>query len=256
MSGSVRCWRILWLIPFQPVSYRQRNCAKLCPFTACSILICILVAAFWHPPAAPFAEEIPALPYILPRASCPPQVDKLTIPPAAVTNNETFFVVEPLSSFLSPMTSTNPSLSYSGPNTVLVNDEMCFSYLGHRGGVTIVSKFIQYRITHLTVDNSATNGTIHYRYHPKEGTLWGLIEGELPRNLTTRSMHTISDRATYVAIGRFCFDPVLSASQTYSVKDLVVVNDQPKFSVFYLEIESNWGGSHTCLCHVELHGEG
>lgn len=165
--------------------------------------------------------------------------------------------MEPLSSSLSPIISKNaPRVRYSGPGTVITDNGLCFSHLGSRGGLTIVSKRLQYRITHFTIDNSAANRITHHPYHPREGTLWGLVEGDFPSNLTTKSTHAISDKATYVTLGRFCFDPASSAFQTYAVQDTVAAHDQLKFSVFYLEIGNNWGGSHTCLCHIKLHGEG
>lgn len=189
-------------------------------------------------------------------ATCPLQVDGPAPLPAAVTNNETFFIVRSLSSPLSQIPSTSvPSVHSSGPNTVLVDDGLCFSHSDGRGGLTVVSKLLQYRITHFTIDNSAIDSLVYHPYHPKGGTLWGLVEGDLPSNLTTRSVHVFSEKAAYVMIGAFCFDPALSASQTYSVQDTVAAHDQLKFSVFYLEIENNWGGSHTCLCHIKLYGE-
>ena len=190
------------------------------------------------------------------RTACPPQTEGYTPLSAAVTSNETFFVVGPLSSPLSPISPTNdPPVQRSGPSTVLVGDGLCLSHFGSRGGLTIVSKFAQYRITHLTIDNSAVDRIIHHPYHPKEGTLWGLIEGDVPFNLTTRSAYTVSDKAAYIMLGSFCFDPLMSVSQTYPMEHAVAVHDQLRFSVFYLEIENNWGGSHTYLCQIKLHGE-
>ena len=224
-------------------------------------LIFILLAILWLLPTFPLkvAEDISS-PSVVPspsRTTCPFQIKKPTLPSTAVTDNETFFVVESLSSSLSPVTPANiPPIRYVSSNTVLVNDELCFLHLGDKGGLTIVSKFLQYRITHFTIDNSAANRITLYPYHPKEGTLWGLIEGDLPSDITTESVLAISDKAAYIALGRFCFDPFSSVSQTYSVEDMVVAHDQLRFSVFYLEIENNWGGSHTCLCHIKLHGEG
>jgi len=190
-------------------------------------------------------------------AVCPDQVKGSTPLPTAVTNNETFFIAEPLSSPPSPIVSEDlPRAYYSGPGTVLADDGLCFSHLGSQGGVMIVSKVLQYRITHFTLDNSAANRIAHRLYHPREGRLWGLIEGDLPPNLTTESLYTISDRATYIILGTFCFDPASSVTQTYLVQNTVASHDKLKFSVFYLEIENNWGGSHVCLCHIKLHGEG
>ena len=189
-------------------------------------------------------------------ATCPPQIDRPAPLPAAVTNDETFFIVRPLSSPLSPIPSASvPSVHSSGPNAVLVDDGFCFSHSDGRGGLTIVSKLRQYRITHFTIDNSAVDSAIYHPYHPKRGTLWGLVEGDLPSNLTARSMYVVSGKATYVMLAAFCFNPALSVSETYSVQDTVADHVQLKFSVFYLEIENNWGGSHTLLCHIKLHGE-
>lgn len=209
------------------------------------------------PPPLKAAEGISGASAVPSRATCPPQTEGSTPPSTVVTNNETFFIVEPLSSSPSPIAPANiPHINYSGPSTVLVSDGLCFSYLGDRGGLTIISKLLQYRITHFTIDNHAANRTTYRPYHPKEGTLWGLIEGDLPSNLTTQSMYTISDKATYIILGKFCFDPVPSVSQTFSVQDIAAAHDRLKFSVFYLEIENNWGGSHTCICHIKFHGEG
>lgn len=105
------------------------------------------------------------------------------------------------------------------------------------------------------IDNSAIDSPTYHPYHPRGGTLWGLVEGDLPSNLITRSVYIVSRKAAYVMLGAFCFDPALSASQTYTVQGTVAAHDQLKFSVFYLEIEKNWGGSHTLLCHIKLYGE-
>jgi len=189
-------------------------------------------------------------------ATCPDQAEGSGPLPMAVTTNETFLVVEPLSSSSLPIVSGDQSrVHYSSPGTVLADDGLCFSHLGSRGGLMVVSKDLQYRITHFTIDNSAADRIAPHPYHPREGALWGLIEGDFPTNLTTRSMYTVSDRATYVVLGTFCFDPALAVTQTYAVQDMVASHDNLRFSVFYLEIENNWGGSHTCLCHIKLHGE-
>lgn len=209
-----------------------------------------------HTPLKPPEERRPSL-VASPRPTCPPQIEGSAPLSAVVTNNKTFSVVRPLSSSLSPISPASvPPIHYSDPSTILADDGLCFSHLSSRGGFTIVSKSSQYRITHFTIDNSVVDRIAYHPYHPREGTLWGLIEGDLPLGLATQSLYVISDKATYIMLGSFCFDPISSASQTYPVLDAVAVHGQLKFSVFYLGIEKNWGGSHTCLCNIKLHGEG
>lgn len=226
-------------------------------FVTCVILTCVFLVTLRFLPSAPpkAMEGVPPSSTVPRRATCPPQVEGSTSIPAAFSNDETLFIVEPLSSPLPPTTPSNiSSICHSGPSTVLVENGLCFSHAGDRGGLTIVSRLLQYRITHFTIDNSAAD-RISHPYHLKEGTLWGLVEGDIPSNLTSRWAHTVSDKATYVVLGTFCFDPTSAVSQTYPVQGTVAAHDRLKFSVFYLEIESNWGGSHTCFCHIKLHGE-
>lgn len=222
-----------------------------------TIIACISLVILWlFPQTSKIVEERSASPTIPARTTCPNETEIPTPLPAAVTTDETFFIVGSLSSPLSPIMSGNsPHIRHSGPGTVFVDDGLCFSHSGSRGGLTIVSKLLQYRITHFTIDNSAVDRITYCPYHPREGTLWGLIEGDIPSNLTTRSVHAISEKAAYVMLGTFCFDPASSTSQTYAAHGMAASYAQLKFSVFYLEIENNWGGSHTCLCHIKLHGE-
>ena len=250
-------WPDLMLTSYQArPSPRQKPHPKMI-FTTWAILVCILLAGFWILPPTPLKlPERGSTPLVVYHTTCSPQIRRSAPPYAAVTTSETFFVAGQLSSSLSPIPPMSiPPVHHSGPSTVLVDDGLCFSHLGGRGGLTIVSKLVQYRITHLTINNSPVDRFTHRAYHPKEGTLWGLIEGDLPFNLTTRSARAVSDNAAYIMLGSFCFDPQLSVSQTYPIQYPVEVHDQLRFSVFYLEIENNWGGSHTCLCHIVLHGE-
>ena len=151
-----------------------------------------------------------------------------------------------------------PGVDWSGPSTLLESDSSisCFSFSGSKGGVVLVSKSGKHRISHFTLDNSILDPVAGSAYYPKEGVLWGLFEGTMPGELRNATTSFVTGSATYVLIGVFCLDPQLGTVQTSAIEDVVVAIPAMKFSVFYLEISSNWGGTHTCVCRLRLHGSG
>ena len=98
------------------------------------------------------------------------------------------------------------------------------------------------------------NVSIGSGYYPKEGALWGLFEGEVPPGLENTTTSFVAERAIYVLIGNFCFDPERGSIQTFAAEANVVSFPTMKFSAFYIEVLSNWGGTHTCICRLTLHG--
>jgi len=85
------------------------------------------------------------------------------------------------------------------------------------------------------------------------GSLWGLLEGELPAGLEDVVISRVSAVAAYILLGSFCFVPEAGPAQTYAVEGFLAPRTELQFSVFYLEISSNWGGSHTCISRLRLH---
>ena len=144
---------------------------------------------------------------------------------------------------------------YAGPDVLLnENDEpTCFSFSGGYGGVTLVSNSSSRRISHFTLDNSPVHGVIDPMYYPMDGSLWGLLEGRLPVGLEGVIVSRVAAAAVYILLGSFCFVPEVGPVQTYATEEFAVSQEDLQFSVFYLEISSNWGGSHTCISRLRLH---
>lgn len=143
----------------------------------------------------------------------------------------------------------------AGPDTLLdeSDEATCFSFSGGYGGVTLVSNSSRHRISHFTLDNSPVNGAIDPKYYPMGGSLWGLLEGELPVGLDDVVVSPVSAMAAYILLGSFCFIPEVGHAQTYATEELLSSREGLQFSVFYLEISSNWGGSHTCVSRLRFH---
>lgn len=161
-----------------------------------------------------------------------------------------------LSSTASPIDSEDSQrVKCAGPDTLFdeSNEPACFSFSGGYGGVTVVSNFSRHKISHFTLDNSPVEGAIDPMYHPMDGSLWGLLEGELPVNLEGVVASRVSVEAIYILLGSFCFVPEAGPTQTYAIEGFLLSHEELRFSVFYLEISSNWGGSHTCLARFRLH---
>jgi hypothetical protein len=170
------------------------------------------------------------------------------------------------SSFTVPdWTSTIPSslplfhldnIHHVGPSA-LVDDHAvapCFSFAGRKGGGFLVPHPLEYHISWFTLNNSVIDPVAGGSYYPKEGALWGLFEGTLPKELKGMTTSFVTEGAIYVLIGNFCFDPARGPVQTFSVDEDIAALPAVKFSVFYIEILSNWGGSYTCICRLQLHG--
>ena len=151
-----------------------------------------------------------------------------------------------------------PGVVYTGPSALLEDDSStsCFSFSDDKGGIILVSNSEKYHISRFTLDNSILDPAASSFYYPREGVLWGLYEGTLPNELRSATTSFVTERATYVLIGYFCLDPRLGSVQTFAVEDDIVAVPTMKFSIFYLEILSNWGGTHTCICRLRLHGIG
>lgn len=144
-------------------------------------------------------------------------------------------------------------VAYLGPG-VLIDDgsaASCFAFSGSSGGVILVSTSEKYSITQFTLDNTVIDTMVDSIYYPKEGALWGLFEGPLPEGLENTTTSFVAEHAAYVVIGAFCFSSERGPVQTFGTDGSIPTI---KFSVFYLEISSNWGGSHTCLGRIRLHG--
>lgn len=145
---------------------------------------------------------------------------------------------------------------YLGPGALLDDDSTtsCFAFSGSSGGAVLVSASEKYAITQFTLDNTAVDTVVDSIYYPKEGALWGLFEGPLPEGLKNVTTSFVTQDAAYVIIGAFCFSSEHGPVQSFSTDDSIVSLPTIKFSVFYLEVLSNWGGSHTCLGRIRLHG--
>ena len=150
----------------------------------------------------------------------------------------------------------SPEVAYLGPGTLLDDGSAisCFAFSGSSGGAVLVSTSEKYAITQFTLDNSVVDGVVGSIYYPKEGALWGLFEGPLPEGLKNVTTSFVTEHAVYVIIGTFCFSSERGSVQTFFVDDRIASFPTIKFSVFYLEVSANWGGPHTCLGRIRLHG--
>lgn len=147
-------------------------------------------------------------------------------------------------------------VDYSGPSALLDDHAVssCFSFEGSQGGAFLVSHATKYHISQFTLNNSAVDPAIGSVYYPKEGALWGLFEGTLPEELKNATTSFVTEYEIYVLVGNFCFHPERGPVQTFAIEENVATLATAKFSVFYVEVLSNWGGSHTCICRLQLHG--
>lgn len=177
--------------------------------------------------------------------------------PSTLIDQSSFTVPE----WTSTVSSSPPSFQlddvhYVGPSA-LVDDHAvasCFSFAGREGGAFLVSYSLEYHISRFTLNNSVIDPVVGAAHYPREGALWGLFEGTLPKELKGAITSFVTERAIYVLIGNFCFDPERGPVQTFAIEEDVAALAAVKFSVFYVEILSNWGGSHTCICRLQLHG--
>jgi hypothetical protein len=190
--------------------------------------------------------------------TCPPRpLLHVELPP--IIARSSFTVLDWLSTSFSRIPSFwSPGVDCTGPSALLGSDSStsCFSFSGSKGGVVLVSKSEKHHISHFTLDNSILDPAAGSSCYPKEGVLWGLFEGPLPGELRNVTTSFVTGGATYVLMGSFCLDPQLGSVQTFAVDDTIVAISTMEFSVFYLEISSNWGGTHTCVCRLRLHGRG
>ena len=147
-------------------------------------------------------------------------------------------------------------VAYLGPDALLDDDSVasCFAFSGSSGGAVLVSTSGKYAVTQFTLDNSVVDTVVDSIYYPKEGALWGLFEGPLPEGLKNATSSSVAEHMVYVIIGNFCFSLERGLVQTFAIDDSIASFPTIKFSVFYLEVLSNWGGSHTCLGRIRLHG--
>lgn len=177
---------------------------------------------------------------------------------SSVAARSSFTALDWLSTSFSRIPSFSPpGVDYAGPSALLEGDSKstsCFSFLGGQGGAVLISDSERYRISGFTLDNLILDPEAGLPYYPKEGALWGLFEGTLPSELQNATTSFVAERATYVLIGSFCLDPKMGSVQTFAIDDTIVAIPTMIFSVFYLEISSNWGGTHTCVCRLRLHG--
>ena len=177
---------------------------------------------------------------------------------SGTVSKSSFTVLEWSSTSFSPIPSFEQvGIRHFGPSALLDEDATasCFAFASSRGGAAIVSNSEKYYITQFTLDNSVIGVSTGSTYYPKEGALWGLFEGALPLGLENATTSFVTEGATYVLIGNFCFSPELGPIQTFAVEaDITVIFPTVKFTAFYLEVSSNWGGSHTCICRLRLHG--
>lgn len=170
-------------------------------------------------------------------------------------SRSSFTVLEWSSTGFSPVPSLQ-RIDYFGSSALLDEDTVasCFAFAGGRGGAVLVSHSEKYHVTQFTLDNSVVGVSTSSVYYPKEGALWGLLEGTLPYGLENATTSFVVKDAIYVRIGNFCFDPEQGSIQTFAVEADIISFPTMKFSAFYLEVLSNWGGSHTCICRLTLHG--
>lgn len=152
--------------------------------------------------------------------------------------------------------SISQEVAYLGPSTLLDDGLVpsCFAFPGSLGGALLVSTSEKYVVTRFTLDNSVVDGVVDPIYYPKEGALWGLFEGALPEGLKNATTSFVSKDATYIVIGNFCFSPDHGPVQTFFTGNAISSFPALDFSIIYLEVLSNWGGSYTCLGRIRLHG--
>ena len=97
------------------------------------------------------------------------------------------------------------------------------------------------------------NGLVDSTYYPRDGSLWGLFEDNVPAGLENVVVSRVSPTAAYILLGSFCFSPDAGPSQTYTIDLPVASRKEFVFSVFYFGISSNWGGTRTCVSRLRLH---
>ena len=192
--------------------------------------------------------------------SNPPQGCSVGLPVQAISSGtipKSSFTVLEWSSTVSPPVPSfqQEDIQYFGPSALLDEDTAAswFVFAGNRGGAVLISNSEKYHITQFTLDNSVVSVSTSLDCYPKEGAIWGLFEGELPRGLRNATTSFVTDDAIYVLVGNFCFDREQGSVQTFAVEAEIATLPTMKFSGFYLEVLSNWGGSHSCICHLALH---
>ena len=162
----------------------------------------------------------------------------------------------PSTTFPPTPSSLSQGVGYLGPGALLDDDSApsCFAFSGDSGGAFLVSEFEKYTITQFTLDNTVVDTVVDSIHYPKEGALWGLFEGPLPEGLKNVTTSFVAEHIVYVVIGSFCFSPEHGPAQTFIIDSSIASFPAVQFSVFYLEVSSNWGGSYTCLGRIRLHG--
>jgi hypothetical protein len=187
--------------------------------------------------------------------SCPPGVQLPTDSSSIVDGSSFTAVAWPSTTFSPVPLFQSDDVYFTGPSA-LVDDygaPSCFSFAGSQGGAFLIARTTEYHISQFTLNNSVVEPLVDLACHPKEGALWGLFEGTLPEWLENATTSPITDSTIYVLIGNFCFDPERGKIQTFAIEESIVASVAVKFSVFYVEVLSNWGETHTCICRLQLH---
>jgi len=187
---------------------------------------------------------------------CSP-VPQLPVDPSPIIDRSSFAALAWPSTIISPVPSFQPeSTQFSDPSALFDDHTVssCFSFAGSQGGVFIIAHSTRYHVSQFTLNISGVDPVVGSAYYPKEGALWGLFEGTLPEELGNATTSFVTEHAIYVLIGNFCFDPEQEPIQTFAIEENVATLATVKLSVLYVEVLSNWGGSHTCICCLQLYG--
>lgn len=133
-------------------------------------------------------------------------------------------------------------------------------------GVTLAETIVPHAFT---IDHISKSLALQYTSAPREGEVWGVLEGE--RNLDESfTVRTVSDLLTietkkkhpyrgytFVHLTNFTYDiHSLLPAQTFGVVENIVTQGISVRTVVFV-FRNNWGnGAYTCIYRVRAHGSG
>ncbi|OJT14953.1 Spindle pole body-associated protein sad1 [Trametes pubescens] len=117
--------------------------------------------------------------------------------------------------------------------------------------------------TSVTIDHLPREVTHDIDQAPRRMTLWGVVDGptnhgryaELGTHASVeKDAPPVGAGLTFAALSRFEYNiDSPRIIQTFPIHDRIIQSGIT-FSVFVLEVETNWGGNITCIYRVRLHG--
>ena len=179
------------------------------------------------------------------------------------------YVIPDLTRVYSADGKARPPPSQSFPDKAFNDDPRvgnCWLFPGTSGQIGFqLAKMIH--PTHVSIDHIPVEIALDVGRAPRNMFIWGAIDGAFNQAIYRNITETVSISSTFVSqpkiahghtfmrLASFEYDiRAPTHVQTFSMEQYIVESDM-YFGVMVLEIAGNWGGDHTCLYRVRVHGD-